>query len=204
MESIVTTLILGVTLFVATDIDDLFILVGFFADPRFNARQIVVGQYLGIGVLVLASLVCALIALVIPLAYIGLLGLVPIAMGAKQLLDLWRDPENREEEMESHSARRAQLQTLAVAAVTIANGGDNIGVYTPVFAVVSIAETAVIAVVFVVMTALWCAFARWLVHHRTFGAPIRRYGYRIFPVVLIGIGILIMLEARTFDLLRMG
>jgi cadmium resistance protein CadD (predicted permease) len=45
--------LLGVTLFAATDIDDLFVLVGFFADPKFRAGNVVIGQYLGIGALVL-------------------------------------------------------------------------------------------------------------------------------------------------------
>jgi hypothetical protein len=35
MASLGTALILGVTLFAATNIDDLFVLLGFFADPEF-------------------------------------------------------------------------------------------------------------------------------------------------------------------------
>ena len=45
-----------------------------------------------------------------------------------------------------------------------------------------------------VMTALWCALAHWLVNHPTLGAPIRRYGHRILPFVLIGVGVMVMLS----------
>ena len=194
-------LILGITLFAATNIDDTFVLLGFFADPKYRAHRVVIGQYLGIATLVAISLLAALIALVIPPAYVGLLGLLPIAIGARKLIDLWGGRDRKEEELERHPASAARGQVLAVAAVTIANGGDNIGVYTPVFAVRSGIETAVIIAVFVLMTAMWCAIAHWLVHHRTIGAPIRKYGHLILPPLLIGLGLSVLLEAGSFALL---
>jgi cadmium resistance protein CadD (predicted permease) len=81
--------------------------------------------------------------------------------------------------------------------VTIANGGDNIGIYVPAFAVHSGAEIGVIAMVFVAMTALWCMLAHWMVNHRRFGAPLRRYGHIFAPLVLIGLGIVIIYKAGT-------
>ena len=59
-------LILGITLFAATNIDDTFVLLGFFADPKYRAHRVVIGQYLGIATLVAISLLAALIALIIP------------------------------------------------------------------------------------------------------------------------------------------
>jgi cadmium resistance protein CadD (predicted permease) len=185
---VIAAIALGATVFVATNLDDLFILLAFFADPRFRTRNIVVGQYLGNGSLVLVSAVAALVALVVPHGYVRLLGLIPIALGLKSLFV--RDDDDEAEG--AHSSARSQ--TLVVAAVTIANGGDNIGVYTPVFAVHSIYETAVMIVVFVVMTAAWCALAHWLVNHPTLGAPIRRYGQRLMPFVLIGVGVMVLLS----------
>src|SRR5687768_6844552 len=113
-----TVLILGITLFVATNLDDIFILIAFFADPRLRAHQIIVGQYLGIGTLVLISVIAALIALVIPPAYVGLLGLAPIAIGSKKLIELWRGQgDEGEEERERKTARNRYGQVFAVTAV---------------------------------------------------------------------------------------
>jgi len=197
-----TTCALGVTLFAATDLDDLFVLVGFFASPTFRSRNVVIGQYLGIGALVLLSMVVALVALVIPSAYTGLLGIAPIAIGIKKLVDLWGREEKGEEELESYAQNASHSQLFTVAVVTFANGGDNVAVYAPAFAVHSGAEVALIASVFALMTAVWCMLAYWLVHHPTVGAPIRRYGHRLLPFVLIGLGVLIMEKAGTFDLLH--
>ncbi len=188
------TLAVSAIAFASTNVDDIFVLLGFFADPAFRTRQVVIGQYLGIGTLVAVSLVCALIARVIPPAYIGLLGLLPIGIGVKKLWEARRGTEDDAEE--SHPAAGAH-KILAVAAVTIANGGDNIGVYVPMLATRPLDERLVILAVFAVMTGLWCLVAHSLVNHRALGAPIRRYGHLLLPWVLIGVGLSILLENNT-------
>ncbi len=65
-----------------------------------------------------------------------------------------------------------------MATATLANSGDNISIYTPLFATRSAPEIAVAGVVFAIMTAIWCLLGHWLVHHPALGAPIRRYGHR--------------------------
>ncbi len=196
------TLLLAVTLFVATNIDDLFILVGFFADPKFRAREVFAGQYLGMIVLFAVSVIAALAAIVIPGKYVGLLGLAPIAIGIKQLLDLWRDADDDDGDTGHRQAGSGGARIMAVAAITVANGGDNLGVYIPVFAVRSLADNLVIGAAFIVMTAAWCVFAHWLVSHPTLGSPLRRYSPRVMPWLLIGLGVLILHEAGSFQLLK--
>lgn len=196
--ALTTAFILGATVFVATNLDDLFILLAFFADPAYRAREIVFGQYLGNGALVFVSIVAALIALAVPAQYVGLLGLAPIAIGIKELIESWRDKDDDGEAIDRRPRSSGWGRTLAVAAVTIAAGGDNIAVYTPLFAIRSGAEIAMIVFVFVLLTAWWCAFAHWLVQHRAFGAPIRRYGHRVLPFVLMALGAWILYDAGTF------
>jgi cadmium resistance protein CadD (predicted permease) len=57
------------------------ILMIFFSTHRFHVYDIVLGQYLGIGSLIAISALGSILALVIPLYVIGLMGLVPIAIG---------------------------------------------------------------------------------------------------------------------------
>jgi cadmium resistance protein CadD (predicted permease) len=63
-------------------------------------------------------------------------------------------------------------------------------------------DIAVIGGVFAAMTFVWLAVARWLVTHRTIGVPIRRYGGRVLPFVLIALGLYILYDTGTFGLLR--
>ena len=186
-----STLVVSAVAFASTNVDDIFVLLGFFADPAFRARHVVIGQYLGISALVAASLVCSLIAFVIPPSYLGLLGLLPIGIGVKKL---WEARRGKEDSQEAGHPAPGAHKILAVAAVTVANGGDNIGVYVPMLATQSRDETLVLIGVFAAMTGLWCLVAHFLVSHRALGGPIRRYGQRLLPWVLIAIGIAILLE----------
>jgi cadmium resistance protein CadD (predicted permease) len=201
MESSFALLGLATVLFVSTNVDDVFVLIGFFADPKFRARDVVFGQYAGITALFGVSLVASLLSLVIPRPYLGLLGIAAILIGAKKLIDLHRERDKGEATLERHSNASANGRSATVALVTIANGGDNIGVYAPSLAIRSWDEIAVIALVFVVMTAIWCFAAHSMVNHPKLGAPIRRYGHRAAPIVLVGLGILILHQAGSFGLL---
>jgi len=192
---------LGIVLFASTNVDDLLVLIAFFALPRCRARAVVIGQYLGIGALVVVSLVLSLISLVLSPAYVGLLGALPMLIGVQKLFELHHGG-NGEAVPAPEPGRGAIGRIAAVAAATMANGGDNIGAYTPLFATWSAARIAVVVLVFIVMTALWLALAHWLVNHRTVGAPLRRYGHRAVPFVLIALGLVILYEAGSFALLR--
>jgi cadmium resistance protein CadD (predicted permease) len=187
---------LAVLLFAVTDVDDLFVLVAFLADTRFTTRQVILGQYLGIALLVGASLTFSLISLVLDPAVVGLLGVIPVALGCKKAIELWRG-----EDAEAAPSAPRFGNVLWVATVTMANGGDNIGVYTPIFATSTPSTKGIVIAVFALMTAVWISVAFWLFNHRTLGAPIRRFGNIITPAVMMGIGAYVLYQAHSFSLL---
>jgi cadmium resistance protein CadD (predicted permease) len=189
---------LAILVFASTNIDDIFVLVSFFAEGRLRTENIVVGQYAGIGALLIVSLGASLISLFLNPAYIGLLGVLPILIGIKRLVEL---RGNAKETMPPGEPRSGAYGQIAlVAAVTIANGGDNLGVYAPLFATQSASEISVMAVVFMAMIALWIAIAYRLVTHPRVGTPIRRYGHIAVPFVLVGLGLYIFYGADSFFL----
>lgn len=161
-------------------------LIGFFADRRSRLRDIVAGQYAGLTLLFLVSVAGSLLSFLIPSTYLRVLGIFPILVGVKKLLELRQGGEA--------TSSQSATGIASVALVTIANGGDNIGVYMPAFALHSAAQIAGIAVVFVLMTALWCWLAYRLVGHPLLGAPVRRYAHILAPVVLIGLGLAILIS----------
>jgi cadmium resistance protein CadD (predicted permease) len=193
----------AILLFVSTNLDDIFVLVGFFTNPKFQSKNVVIGQYAGIAVLLTMSIVGALLAFVIPRPYIGLLGIITILAGVKAFLQRRRRQEDLQQSGLDLSTRR-HTQIASVALVTIANGGDNIGTYLPVFAIRSRGEIVACVVIFAFLTALWCFLAHWLVHHPRIGKSIRRYGAVCTPVVLVGIGVSILYEAGSFGLVVHG
>jgi cadmium resistance protein CadD (predicted permease) len=197
VASLLTLIGLAIVAFASTNVDDVFVLVSFLADKQFRARDVVIGQYAGVGALYATSGVAALVSLMIPSQYVGLLGLVPIAIGARKLWNPNR--RNKKQELQGTSSSGA-YGSLTVAAVTIANGGDNIAVYTALLASRGGYDILTIGVVFAIMTGLWCLAAHWFINHRALGAPIRRHAQRIVPFVLIGLGILILMKAGALRL----
>ena len=195
MSSLASTLGIGAVVFAVTNIDDVILVAAFFADRRIRRWAIVAGQFLGIGALVLASALAALLALAVPQGWIALLGILPLVIGLRRLVALRHDLRHLEEGGGSGSAARpAKLderlrygQMLAVAAVTVANGGDNLGVYIPLFAVAP-AAIPVYALIFAVMTALLCLVGYLAVSHRLLGPSMRRHGHMALPFVLIAVG----------------
>jgi cadmium resistance protein CadD (predicted permease) len=192
----ISTALLAAVLFATTDIDDLLVLVVLFADPKRRRSEIVVGQYLGMTALFLASLAVSAFALVVPERYVGLAGLLPILIGVKELIERWRgeDDDDEDEARNVHGA-------LAVAAITIANGGDNIAVYTPLLATSGYLQIAVIAGVFAIMTGVWLEAAHWLTRHPSLGAPIRRYGHAVTPFALMALGLAILYRSGALAVL---
>jgi cadmium resistance protein CadD (predicted permease) len=190
----------AVGLFVSTDLDDVLVLLVFFADPRFRIRQIVAGQFIGIAMLYAVSVAGAWATLIMPRGFIGLLGLVPITMGLKSAWELWSDDPSEQVSDRISPARHTSI--AAVVAVTVANGGDNVSVYIPLFAMRSAPDIALMGVVFAVMTALWLSLAYWLTRHRMIGAPVGRYTRLLVPFVFVTLGVLILYQAGTMKLLK--
>lgn len=206
---------IGAVAFVATNIDDIVVLMIFFSSSTFHASNIVIGQYLGIGSLIAISALGSLIALVVPHYVIGLMGLVPIAIGIKELFEIWNKNKlkDREEEEEAEEISKRKLlhqskkrgyyhhyfSFVSVAAVIISNGGDNIGIYTPLFATYnSSLEVITLISVFMAMTAVWCVIGYYLVRHPLLEKRMRHFGRVGLPFVLIGLGVYIMTEAFLF------
>ena len=215
MSGLGTAFSAGITAFVATNIDDIIILLLFFAqvDVNFRRRHIVIGQYLGFTLLLLASLPGFFGGLVVPSEWIGLLGLLPIAIGLKQLVNRQEDMAQVQtvtSDFEPSSARKPLVsflssvlspQTYKVAAVTVANGGDNISIYIPLFAGNNLVSLGVILGVFFLMVGVWCAIAYLLTRQPTIAQVLSRYGNAVVPFVLIGLGLFILYERGTFRLL---
>jgi cadmium resistance protein CadD (predicted permease) len=178
----------AVGLFAVTNVDDLLILALFFARGG-PTRRIALGQYVGFAAILAVSVAAASGTTLLPARAIPYLGLLPIALGFRAAVQAWR---NRGDD-EPPGAGDAP-GALAIAAVAFANGGDNIGVYVPVFATAGPVGTGAYAVVFLVLVAAWVAAGRSLATRPVVARVLGRWGHVVLPVALIGIGLLILVS----------
>ena len=196
MKDLVAAIGLGGVVFVSTNIDDILLLATFFADPALARRQVVAGQFIGMGALVAISAVCGLLAVAVQPAYLALLGVAPLLLGLHGVWRLWRARKQASSARRGEGERRGGAGVLAVAAVTLANGGDNLGVYIPLFSS-SPRLVPIYVAVFAVMTGVWCVAGYYLVDNPLFGERLGRYGRVALPFVLIALGLWILAEARS-------
>ena len=200
MIDILGLVTIGVAAFVATDIDDIFVLMMFFSSLTFPVRQVVLGQFIGIGLLIAISALGSLISLVVPTYIIGLMGIIPIVIGIKNLVEIRKkDKSLSRQAVQNKKKNRSYFSFLSVAAVTFSNGGDNIGVYVPLFSKYNtVSQITTLTAVFIAMTAVWCISSYYFMNHPLVASRIRHIGNIILPFVLIGLGIYILTEPFLF------
>jgi cadmium resistance protein CadD (predicted permease) len=180
--------------FAATNIDNLALLVGWRLAGRGRPGQLLAGHLLGMIALLLLASVFGLGAKLIPVHWIGVLGVVPILIGSLELYRLFRARGNQEARADSHNGRGF---VFVVATTQVANGVDTVLVFGPLIADTAMGLDLFIALGFITMVLLWYALARFLETHASQLAFVERYGHWVAPVVLIVVGLYILDNTAT-------
>ena len=203
MNNLLTAIITGLVAFIATNIDDILILLVFFAQVNDNFRpwQIVVGQYLGFTILIIFSLPGLFGGLILPQSWIGLLGLIPIAIGISSLV-------NKETEQLADVSQEITPSFLiptiyTVAAITVANGSDNISIYIPLFSSTQLESFLIIIGLFFLLLAIWCYAAYQLTHQQKIANFLTKYGNYLVPFVLMSLGIVSVWKSKALSPLKL-
>jgi len=189
-------------LFAVTNVDDLVVLALFFAQGagrRGAVARVVLGQYLGFAAILAVAVAAAFGATFLPGPALAYLGLLPLALGLKAAWQAWRQHRHGGED-EEPEAGQGGPEAAAVAAVTFANGGDNIGVYVPVLATAGAGGMSVYAAVFLVLVGVWCAAGHWFATRPAVAGALSRWGHVLLPLVLVAVGLLILAEGGAFGL----
>ncbi|MBL1208945.1 cadmium resistance transporter [Geminocystis sp. GBBB08] len=202
MTDFITAMIKAIATFTVTNLDDIMILTLFFAQVNvlFRRRQIVIGQYLGFILLVLASLPGFFGNFLIPTHLLKYLGIIPVILGISYLLKEQEEEDKDDDNIvisqdkSNWLTRILSPQTYGVAAVTIANGSDNISVYFPLFASSTVQGLLITVVTFLLLVAVWCFIAYKLTNVSSIERLLNSYGNTLVPCVLIGLGVYIVQE----------
>ncbi|MBF0819004.1 CadD family cadmium resistance transporter [Streptococcus danieliae] len=198
IQNVVTSIIL----YSGTAVDLLIILMLFFAKrkSRKDIINIYLGQFLGSVSLILLSLLFAFVLNYIPSKEIlGLLGLIPIFLGLKVLLLGDSDGEA----IAKDGLRKDNKNLIfLVAMITFAScGADNIGVFVPYFTTLNLANLIVTLLTFLVMIYLLVFSAQKLAQVPSVGETLEKYSRWFIAVVYLGLGMYILIENNSFDML---
>lgn len=195
------SLTLAMAVFVATNMDGLLLLAVLFGDKGYGDRDVVVGQFIGIGALVAVSSIAAMVAVSIPADWISMLGFVPLGIGCCRLFVFLANPEDvAGDKLALREIEGSRV--LAVSALTIANGGDNLAAYIPLFAS-SVKNIPIYILLYTAMSVVLCIVGYALAKTGAAALLTMGYGRALLPVILIALGLHILgwfdVAVKQFD-----
>lgn len=217
MEALIATLQAAVAVAMATTFDDNIYLTGFFSetDRTFRPVHIVTGELLGFTVLMAASFLASrLLAETVPLAWIGWLGLLPMAIGVANLVQVLRPAETRElipfsakeDARQGFPSKRPRMstvlrdrQTYKVSAITVSNGGNNLSIYIPLLATSSTLSAMLTILVCYLAVMCWLILSFRLTRLPGISIHLSRHAGRIFPFVLMWLGFRILHDSGALQ-----
>lgn len=167
---------------------------------RKDIINIYLGQFLGSVSLILLSLLFAFVLDYIPSKEIlGLLGLIPIFLGLKVLL--LGDSDGESIAKEGLRKDNKNLIFLVAMITFVSCVADNIGVFVPYFTTLNLANLIVALLTFLVMIYLLVFSAQKLAQVPSVGETLEKYSRWFVAVVYLGLGIYILIENNSFDML---
>lgn len=235
----IKTIITALISFGSTNLDDIFILMLFFSQVNniMKRRHVILGQFIGISILIAISIIGALGLSVIQHKYVGLLGLVPIYLGIKAYVDYKKESSDNEDTGNNEHGGKQDVKyeesagtqvfqvkendkltenvniqesvvntfiknflnasVIKVASITFANGGDNIGIYIPIFISMDLLNIFITVIIFLFLTGIWCFIGLKLSEHPFVQRSIENYKHIFVPIIFIGLGIFILMENET-------
>lgn len=195
MTDLVAILAVSITALLATSMDNLAILVALYARFRGRALLVTLGHLATTAVVVVAAWFLGESAAYVPIDYVGLLGLVPLAIGLYWLYRLLR---GNGEAPASPAARVRGGTVIAAAAMSLA--GNSVDTFLTMAVVFADSKREVDGLVLLgaMLAALLLAeLARRAVANPALGPIVERYSQRIAPFVMIGIGVYVLANTAT-------
>jgi len=193
MNEIWAVISIAAAAFVATNMDNLLMVTGLLAASSVRGR-VVLGYLLSAGVVIALALIIGRLGDFVDARYVGLLGLLPVALGLRGLIRLIRGS--------SEVSTRAEAVTgvWATVAVILPMSGDSLAVYAPLLADTRPAMDAVIIVTLSLSALAMVSLSSALVARPALRDAIGSAGAWIMPLLMICVGIYVLLDTAS-DLL---
>lgn len=194
------TIFSAILVYISTSIDYLFILLILFSQQKSNQdrQQIYLGQYLGTLILIVISLIIIYFVKFIPEDWmIGLLGFIPIFLGIR--IFIMGEEEEGEAIVNKYNHKSQHFLFWTVTLITIASGGDNLGIYIPYFTTLDMTQIIIAIIIFMLCIPILCYLAQNLSKLPILSELLERYERFIVPIVFVGLGIYILIENQTFQ-----
>lgn len=192
MSELLIAIGIAAVAFVATNVENLIVLLGFLAAAPGRAPAVGLGYLLSVGVVVAASWGIGEALNELDPRHLRWLGLLPLGAGVYAAVQLLRGgtivPEGEQ---------GGSLALWGVFGISLVNSVDSLVVFGPLFGETKGRDLVAMVVAIGAMACLTVLAARWLVGHPQLGAWLRRYAPLAVPVLLIAVGAYILVDTPT-------
>lgn len=186
----------GAGAFIATNLDNLLLLVAMYARYAERPGTVTAGYVFGMLLICLAALLLGETGDYIPLDWLGLLGLVPMTLGILALWKLFRRSAAETADSFGESDSRRTIFSL-LASTQLSNGADTIITFTILFAESGDPADYLLVPTFLAMIGVFAGLAYYSVKQAKLGQVLRRYGQYVTPFILILVGFYILSNTAT-------
>lgn len=183
-------IIVGVTAgaFVSTNLDNLLLLATMYSRYYRHPWTVTAGYFVGMNLIAAITIAVGLVGEFIPIAYLGLLGVIPMMIGVFALWKLYRQSRNTEEVDSAYAGNSALAIFFALITIQLSNGADTIITFSALYADSSNPSDYIVAPTFFAMVGLFAWLAFYSVKHPRLSHVLVRYGQYVTPFILIFVG----------------
>jgi len=199
MNDVLTIIAVSAGAYIATNLDNLILLVALYSRYKNHPKTVTAGYFAGMAAIGVICLVIGLGGDFVPVSYLGMLGFIPIFMGVIALLQLTR---TKQAEVDASFAGESSRNTifLAVLMTQLSNGADTIITFSVFLADSTPATDYLIALTYLAMITVFAGLAFYALQHRKLSVFLDRYGRYVTPLILILVGLYIISNTAS-DLL---
>jgi cadmium resistance protein CadD (predicted permease) len=187
VHTILSVIIVAILAFLGTMFDNFFAFSAqLIVTDEKRVRRVSYAQAFGVATLLVLSGGIGSLLTPVPLPWVGLLCLAPWALA----LHAWRNRKKEPREI----FRRGALTTFAM---TLALGGDNLGVWIPLLRADGIAHAFVSVAVFAVLELLFLVSAQAFTRHPRVVTWGTKHAPSFMPWLYFGLGVLVLIECGS-------
>ena len=199
MEALPELITTAAVAYVSTNVDGYALLLGFVSHPRYRPVEVVAGQFASMAAQLAICIAIALSGRLTPGPFIGLVGIVPFALGLIRIAQRRGDAaaHGQASSHRAHSKSHSFGRVATVCAVATSGAIDNVFVYASVLMGRTPPDAIVTGCVFAVLTAALCLCAYATTSAGGAFARLRSTAGRLAPFMTTAIGLSVLVRFGT-------
>ena len=175
--------------FMATNLDNLVLMIGLFGRYDDRRYEVLFGYLVGMLVIGAATFYVGKLAGNAPVQYLGLLGVVPVLIGLAEIMRLFRNKGVVKDPVVPGAGSTAVVATLLAQ---LGNSTDTIITYSVLFSDANDLADLLVVLSFAGMALLLVLVAYLALRHPWLSRPVQLYGHYITPLILITVGMYVL------------